>query len=163
IQLAQELFGEDVEGPFLERLARARSNDPAKGDGRTIYETSVRPAIVDLRKVGAHYAMASLFDGYEERENVYCYTVEREDYHLIPAGKSRLAMGRIRISSDITGEAARLSFGVLHLGDHNISGGICEFQGEEAYARMVEEITELFQRADIPAVLRVLDRNFGYE
>jgi alpha-amylase/alpha-mannosidase (GH57 family) len=163
IQLAQELFGEDVEGPFLDRLARARSNDPAKGDGRTIYEASVRPAIVDLRKVGAHYAMASLFDGNEERESVYCYTVEREDYHLIPAGKSRLAMGRIRISSDITGEAARLSFAVLHLGDHNISGGVREFQGEEAYRQLVDETTELFQRADIPGVLRLVDRNFGYE
>jgi hypothetical protein len=163
MQLAQELFGEDVEGPFLERLARARSNDPAKGDGRAIYEASVRPAIVDLRKVGAHYAMASLFDGNEERESVYCYTVEREDYHLIPAGKSRLAMGRIRISSNITGESARLSFGVLHLGDHNISGGVREFRGDEAYERLVAEATELFQRADIPGVLRVVDRNFGQE
>jgi alpha-amylase/alpha-mannosidase (GH57 family) len=163
IQLAHELFGEDVEAPFLERLARARSNDPARGDGRAIYEAHVRPAMVDLRKVGAHYAMSSLFDGYEEHETVYCYSVERENYHLIPAGKSRLAMGRIRITSAITGDSAHLSFGVLHLGDHNISGGVREFQGEEAYGRLVTEATELFQRADIPGVLRLVDRNFGQE
>ena len=43
-----------------------------------------------LRKVGAHYAMSSLFDGYEDREEVYGYTIEREDYNLIPSGKARL-------------------------------------------------------------------------
>jgi alpha-amylase/alpha-mannosidase (GH57 family) len=163
IQLATELFGVDVETPFLDRLARARSNDPARGDGRKIYETSVRPAMVDLRKVGAHYAMASLFASDEERDSVYCYRVEREHYHLIPSGKSRLALGRIRITSQITGESARLSFGVLHLGDHNISGGVREFQGEAAYAFLVEELTELFLRADIPGVIRLVDRNFGHE
>jgi len=163
IQLAHELFGEEFEAPFLDRLALARSNGPGTPDGRAIYERSVRPAIVDLHKVGAHYAMSSLFDGYEERDQVYCYTVEREDYQLIPAGKARLALGRIRIRSNITGEAARLSFGVLHLGDHNISGGVREFQGDEAYATLVHEVTELFLRADIPGVIRLVDRNFGHE
>ena len=163
IQLARELFGDDLEAPFLERLALARSNDPTKGDGRQIYEASVRPAVVDLRKVGAHYAMSSLFDGYAEREQVYCYVVEREDYQLIPAGKSRLAMGRIKITSSITGESARLSFGVLHLGDHNLSGGVREFQGEAGYQLLIGEISELFLRADIPGVIRMVDRNFGQE
>jgi hypothetical protein len=163
IQLARELFGEDCEPAFLERLALARSNDPAVGDGRAIYERKVRPAIVDLRKVGAHYAMSSLFDGYEDREQVYGYTIEREDYHLIPSGKARLALGRIRITSSITGETARLTFGVLHLGDHNISGGVRDFQDLGAYSALVEEITELFLRADVPGVLRVVDRNFAQE
>ena len=163
IQLARELFGDDLEAPFLELLALAHSNDPAKGDGRQIYEASVRPAVVDLRKVGAHYAMSSLFDGYAEREQVYCYVVEREDYQLLPAGKSRLAMGRIKITSSITGESARLSFGVLHLGDHNLSGGVREFQGEAGYQLLVSEISELFLRADIPGVIRMVDRNFGQE
>ncbi|NTU83136.1 MAG: DUF3536 domain-containing protein [Chloroflexales bacterium] len=163
IQLARELFGDDCETAFLERLARAHSNDPIHGDGRQIYERKVRPAVVDLRKIGAHYAMSSLFDGYEERDRVYGYEIEREDYHVIPAGKARLALGRIRIASTVTGEAARLSFGVVHLGDHNISGGVRDFPGLEAYSDLVEEITELFLRADIPGVIRLVDRNFGQE
>jgi hypothetical protein len=163
IQLARELFGEDCEPAFLDRLARAHSNDPTLGDGRAIYERSVRPAMTDLRKVGAHYAMSSLFQGYEERDHVYGYSVEREDYQLIPAGKARLALGRIRISSTITEESARLTFGVLHLGDHNISGGVREFQGLESYRALVAEISELFLRADIPGVIRVVDRSFSQE
>lgn len=161
LQLAQELFGEEYEAPFLERLSRARSNGPHALDGRQIYEQSVRPAIVDLPKVGAHYAMSSLFDSYEGHDQVYCYSVEREDYQLIPSGKARLALGRIKITSTITSETSRLSFGVLHLGDHNISGGVSEFPGEQAYAALVEEASELFLRADLPAVLRLLDRAFG--
>mgnify|MGYP001477358969 FL=1 len=163
VQLARELFGDDVEPAFLERLALARSNDPAVGDGRAIYERQVRPAMVDLRKVGAHYAMASLFNGYEEQDEVYGYAIEREDYQLLPAGKARLAIGRLRIRSTVTGETARLIFGVLHLGDHNLSGGVRDYQGPEAYSALVEEVTELFLRADIPGVLRVVDRNFGQE
>ena len=163
VQLARELFGDDSEVAFLERLALAHSNDPVIGNGRQIYERKVRPAMVDLRKIGAHYAMSSLFDGYEERDRVYGYAVEREDYSLIPAGKARLALGRIKISSTITGETARLSFGVLHLGDHNISGGVRDFENLATYSALAEEITELFLRADIPGVIRLVDRNFGQE
>lgn len=163
IQLAHELFGEDVEPAFLDRLAQARSNIPARGNGRDLYERHVRPAMVNLRKVGAHYAMKTLFNGVSEREQIYAYTVDREDYHLLLAGKSRLALGRIRIQSTITGDSTRLSFGVLHLGDHNISGGVREYQGEASYRQLVEELSELFLRADIPGVIRMVDRNFGQE
>ncbi len=163
LQLAHELFGEDFEPEFLDRLAQARSNLPSRGNGRDLYERHVRPAMVDLRKVGAHYAMTSLFNSTGERERIYAYTVEREDYHLLLAGKARLALGRIRIESNVTGEATRLSFGVLHLGDHNISGGVREYQSEQAYQQLIEELSELFLRADIPGVIRLVDRNFGQE
>ena len=33
LQLGQELFGHDFEGPFLERLAKAKSNVAEHGDG----------------------------------------------------------------------------------------------------------------------------------
>ncbi len=163
IQLAHELFGEQYESDFLKHLALAQSNDPAIGDGSAIYNRYVRPAMVDLRKVGAHYAMSSLFEDYAEREHVYCYTVEREDYHLLPAGKSRLALGRIRITSNITLASAHLIFGVIHLGDHNISGGVREFQSLESYTTLVGEISELFLRADTPGVIRTVDRHFGQD
>ncbi|NJN17125.1 MAG: DUF3536 domain-containing protein [Oscillochloris sp.] len=163
IQLAEDLFGAAVERQFLDRLALARSNVPSQGDGRAIYMATVKPAIVDLFKVGAHYAMSCLFASYEERDQVYCYTVEREDFHLIPAGKARLALGRIKITSTITHESQRLSFCVLHLGDHNLSGGVRVYQGDVMYRELVDEITELFLRADLPGVIRLVDRTFGHE
>jgi hypothetical protein len=36
-----------------------------------------------------------------------------------------------------------------------------EFRGEEAYQSLVKEISEVFSRADLPEVIRLLDRNFG--
>lgn len=163
IQLARELFGNDYETGFLARLALARSNDPAEGDGRTLYERKVRPAMIDLPKVGTHYAMTSLFVDYAEQAKVYCFKVEREDYQLIPAGPARLALGRIKLSSEVTGESTRLVCGVLHLGDHNVSGGVRAYEGLEAYSALIETATELFLRADLPGVIRLIDRTFGDE
>jgi hypothetical protein len=43
-QLADELFGSQCERALRRRLAWARSNDPAAGTGRDLYEARVRPA-----------------------------------------------------------------------------------------------------------------------
>ncbi len=163
IQLARELDGEGIEEHFLFLLETAKSNIPEHRDGRHIYEKFVKPAVVDLSKVGAHYAVSSLFESYPDQAEIYCYRVDREDYLLLPSGKKRLALGRATITSNITLESARVTFGVLHFGDHNVSGGIRQFQGEEAYKVLVGEITEVFRGADFPEVIRAVDRNFGAE
>ncbi len=161
IQLAGELFGDSYEAPFLDRLERAKSNLPEHRDGRHVYDKFVKPAIIDLHQVGAHYAMSSLFDAYGEPAKAYCYSVDREDYRIAEAGRTKLAVGRVRVTSEITRESARLNFGVLHFGDHNLNGGVQEFQGEEAYQAMTRELTETFAGADFPEVIRLLDRHFG--
>ncbi len=160
VQLAQELFGDSIEARFLERLERAKSNIPEHQDGRRIYEKFVRPAMIDLAKVGAHYAVSSLFWSYPDEARVHCYRVDREDYQCFEAGRSKLVLGRAKITSDITGESAVESFAVIHFGDHNLQGGIREYQGEETYGRLVEEAKEAFGSGDIPAVLRLLDKYF---
>jgi alpha-amylase/alpha-mannosidase (GH57 family) len=161
LQLAQELFGDGLETKFLERLERARSNIGEHGDGRRVYEKFVRPAIVDLPKVAGHYAIRSLFTPYEEHDQIYCYTADREHYQSAETGKMRLGMGRARFTSRVTQESALITFGVLHLGDHNINGGVRDFRGEEAYQELVQEVKEIFSRADLPEVIRVLDKGFG--
>src|SRR5262249_58014502 len=64
VQLGQQLFGGDREEQFLKRLESVRSNITEFGDGRDIYERFVRPAMLDLPGVAAHYAISSFFDGY---------------------------------------------------------------------------------------------------
>jgi hypothetical protein len=160
VQLAEEMFGNSFEPHFLERLERAKSNLPEQGDGRRIYEAYVKPAMVDLEKVGAHYAVSSLFEDNDGTTQTYCYSVEREDFKLLSQGKARLAVGRARITSRITRESNVVSFGVLHLGDHNLSGGIRTARGQEAYEGVMKEITESFQRGDFPELVRHLDHNF---
>ena len=103
------------------------------GTAARFIEKFVKPAMVDLLTVGAHYAISSLFEDYQVQDRIFCYTIDREDYRLAEAGKAKLAVGRIRVSSDITWNSATISFAVLHFGDHNLCGGVREFQGEEAY------------------------------
>jgi alpha-amylase/alpha-mannosidase (GH57 family) len=161
VQLARELFGDIIEPPFLKLLERAKSNVREHRDGRYIYEKWVKPAAVDWVKVGAHYAVSSLFQDYAEQAKVYCYTVNREDYQSFAAGKAKFVVGRAKLTSEVTHESALVSFGVLHLGDHNLNGGVREFQGEDAYQTLVQESGEPFSRADFPDVIRLLDRHFG--
>jgi hypothetical protein len=161
VQLARDILGDDHEAQFLERLEQAKSNIPEHGDGRRIFEKFVKPAMVDLLTVGAHYAISSLFEDYQVQDRIFCYTIDREDYRLAEAGKAKLALGRMRITSDITRNSAAISFGVLHFGDHNLSGGVREFQGEEVYGAMAGEVAEAFSVADFPETLRRLDQHFG--
>jgi hypothetical protein len=158
--LAQEFLGPQLESQFLEHLGLAKSNLPEHGDGARIYEKWVKPAFVNIEKVAGHYAMSSLFENYDEKTRVYCYRVEREEYSLEVEGRQRLAIGRARFSSEITREFATLNFGVLHLGDHNIMGGV-RCSGEPAnYQNLRSKLTDSFSKADTAAVIRILDEEF---
>ncbi len=161
IQLSEGLFGDGLESEFLSRLESAKSNIREHRDGRLIYEKFVRPARVDLQKVGAHYAVSSLFQDYGEETRIYCYDVSREDHKVMQVGKVRLDLGRAKIASQITRESDLLTFGAVHLGDHNVSGGIRRFRGDEAYQALVKEVDDSFSIGDLPELIRVVDKNFG--
>ncbi len=160
VQLARELFGADLEPPFVQRLERAESNIPDQGNGRQIYERYVKPAMVDLLKVGGHYAASSIFEPYAERTRIYCYTVDRYAGSAREAGEARLVLGRARIASIITREAEDVTFAVLGMGDHNLNGGIRPFMSDDAFNALDAELARPFSRADLAAVIRLLDRNF---
>jgi alpha-amylase/alpha-mannosidase (GH57 family) len=160
VQLAGEIFGDGLEADLLTRLEQAKSNIPDHQDGRHIYEKFVKPAMVDLLKVGAHYAVSSLFEDYKVQDKIHCYSVDREDYRLTEVGKAKLAIGRIRITSDITMNSATATFGVLTFGDHNLSGGVRYYQGEEAYGTMAWEVTEAFSWTDFAETIRRIDHHF---
>jgi hypothetical protein len=161
VQLAERLFAESVEPAFVERLRRARSNRPECGDGARVWETSVKPGMVDLVKVGAHYALSSMFRHQPDEARLYCYQSVRKDHRAIDAGRLKLALGRAEFTSEITGERGELSYGVLHFGDHNICGGVRVSGDEEHYLALSRAAMEAFSHADVPAVIRLLDSGFG--
>jgi alpha-amylase/alpha-mannosidase (GH57 family) len=161
VQLAQELFGDGIEGDFLRILEQAKSNKPEQGDGRRIYESLVKPAMIDLTRVAAHYGISSLFEKYNDENRIYCYQVKNEDYHTTDCGKTRLVTGRSRVTSEITRESAVISFGVFHLGGHVINAGVRPYLNEAEYQAMVREITRTCSSADFTGVIRLLDKYFG--
>lgn len=161
VQLSQELFGDALEFQFIERLGQAESNIPEHGNGRRIYEKFVKTARVNWERVGAHYAISSLFKSYPERATVYCYIADREDYRSLETGRARLVGGRARLTSKITRESCVLSFGVLHFGDHNLNGGVEESPQENSHLSFIHEASDPFSRGDFPEVIRIMDRLFG--
>ena len=160
LRLSEQLFGDGLEEGFRRRLAEAKSNVPEHRDGAHIYDKWVKPVVVDLLKVGAHYAISSLFEGYPDQMRLYSYAVHREDQRVVEAGRSRLLLGQAGFTSKITQEHALLSYGVLHYGDHTVVAGVREFRGEEAFEEMARDATAAFEKADFPEAVRAMDRHF---
>jgi len=161
LQLAREIFNKDLEPEFLSRLEAAKSNIPEHRDGRAIYEKFVKPAMIDWPKAEAHYAISCLFQQYGDKTRLFSFRFEDEDRQLLSAGKTRLAVGRTRIQSEITQESEVLSSAILYLGEHNLTGGIRKFESQEAYDAMFREIKAAFDAADYPETIRLIDRHFG--
>ena len=161
VQLAEQLFGKPIEDEFLAKLALAVSNLPEYGNGRDIYIRQVKPAMVDLEKVGAHYSISSLFAPYGERADIVSYAVRLLDYHKRDAGKLRMAVGKAEFTSKVTCESEVLTFWVVHFGDHNVAGGVQKVEDDKRYQNMLQLMGDSFSRVDIPEVVRLLDRQFG--
>src|SRR5262249_10322467 len=160
-QLYEEIFGESFESMFLDRLELAKSNIPENKNGRVIYEKFVRPSVVDWRKIAAHYALRSLFEPHPQHERIYCYSVDLNDLDMNDTGRTKLAIGRAKIVSEITQESEELSFGALYMGEHTMNAGVGVYHGEESYSVLKQDLISSFMRADFPDVIRVLDRHFG--
>ena len=161
IQLAKDVAAIDLEEGFIFRLASVISNVPEFKDGAQIYRTMVKPSVVDLLRVGAHYAMTSLFEQYAPQANMYSYTVKSEQYDLKEAGRLRLAVGRAMVRSKDTWEQATISFAVLHLGDHNFIGGV-DYLSADEFAKMRTLMTNAFLESDIPSVIGIIKDYFKY-
>jgi alpha-amylase/alpha-mannosidase (GH57 family) len=160
LQLAREVSGEDLEREYLKILEDAPSNVPEFKNGAEVWEALVKPATIDLLRAGAHYAVSSLFEEYPDTIRISCYTAESELYNLSEAGMQRLAVGRAKVTSDITGEECTIGFAVLHLGDHNIIGGVRQYMGDEPFSLMRQEIQDAFRKSDVPEVIRLMDAHF---
>jgi alpha-amylase/alpha-mannosidase (GH57 family) len=161
IQLAEEVSGVSLERDYLQILQKAPSNISEFENGAQVYEIFVKPAMLDLLRVGAHYAISSLFEEYPGSARIYCYTANSEIYDKIEAGRLKLAIGKTQITSDVTRDEEAVSFAVLHLGDHNLNGGVRKFMGDEAFWLMQEEIKEAFNKGDTPDVIRLMDKHYG--
>lgn len=161
MQLAEDLFGVSPEPRFLEHLAAVKSNRPELGNGAEIYKKHVKAAMVDLPKVGAHYAISSLFGTYDRHSRIYCYRVRRKDVRVRLAGRAKLLVGKAEVTSETTRESETIIFASINFGNYNISAGVRFYQSEEAYQTMVDELVEAFDRAGFSRVTRLLDQHFG--
>ena len=168
LQLAARLFGTpgaELERHFLETLAQAKSNVPEMGDGAEVYRRYVTGMRIGLEQVGAHYAISSIFRPYPEEGEIFCFEVHRESHEVFGSGRGRVALGRARIRSRITEEQESICFAVLHLGDQNLSAAVrrCDVSSEKdlaAFTTFSKEVGAATRRANLPEVIRLIDRFF---
>ncbi len=161
IQLAEKVSGRTLELEFLERIAPAKSNLPQHGDGRQIYERDVMGTRLDLRRVAGHYAVLSLFDDFQPLDEVYCYRVRQVDFDTFRAGRAKMAIGSIVVSSRITREEAAFEFTILHLGETELTGGVRPASGPEHYGAMKRALSEDLRVNGVSSVIRLLDEHFA--
>lgn len=161
IQLARELFGGDLEYPFKARLSKAKSNLAEHKDGSQIYEKFVKPAMIDLKRVAAHYSISSLIRDYGETAKIYCYYLQRKDYQERRSGTTKLAVGQVLTSSEITLRSETVIFCSLYLGGHIFNCGVETFPGDERYQAIKKEMIDTFERGAIAEIIRLMDTHFG--
>jgi alpha-amylase/alpha-mannosidase (GH57 family) len=160
MQLAQEVSGIRLEEAFRELLKRVTSNLPEYENAARVYETHVEPDILDFPRVGAHYGILSLFRDFAEEDSIYTFSVASTIHERSEVGRHRLAVGSVKIRSNITWKAEEVTFAALHLGGHNIMSGALAFMDREREKQMITSVHESFMNNDISEVLHLIDEFF---
>jgi hypothetical protein len=160
IQLAGDVAGIQLEDAFVGLLERAPSNITELQNGAEAYRRYVKPSVIDLLRVGVHYAVSSLFRSYSEEGELYSFRCRATHYEKLEMGVQKMALGTVIVESDITRESREVSFTVLHLGDHNLFCGAREYLGEEAYSDLKKSAFEFFHNNKVSELIRLIDRHF---
>jgi alpha-amylase/alpha-mannosidase (GH57 family) len=163
IHYARQVSDLDLEQEFSFRLSQAPSNLPMFGDGGGVYDKNVKPAHVDLMRVGMHYAASSLFEKYPEKLEFFNYIATSEFFERIEAGNHILAIGRTTVRSKITHSEKQFSFAVLYLGQLNLIGNISLTLNKEEFEEMHELTTKAFRESNLAELIGLLQKYFGPE
>ena len=154
-------FGADGEGAFLRALDKAPSNLSSFGSASGVYEKLVRPAMVDLPRVVAHYAISRIFEEPQPDRAIYCYTVREEDRGSLDMGPSQLAVGRVTASSDITRDVCPAVYGVVYMGGYDFHCSVAPAEAVEDYEQLKATLLEQCEQEGLTEVIRILDDIFG--
>ena len=115
LHLARALGGaEGLEAELVRRLGAAPSNLPSFRDGAGVWRARVMPALIDLPRVAAHYAIAGPSERYADPAEVHAFGVERREWSSVASDRTSLALGRIRVTARVTGEIEDADVVVMH-------------------------------------------------
>lgn len=159
LQLAREVVGVDLEPAFLEALARAPTNIPELKNGAQVYEAYVKPSVVSLEGVAAHYAIASLVEGYPGRDRIFCFELSSLDRRAEDAGTSALAISRVELRSLITQERLDLTACVLHFSGADFRCGLRRYEAP-LHVETQKRLFAQFAKLSLVDVVREIDKEF---
>ena len=163
MQLAAKFTRDDYETNFLNILSEARSNIPEFGNGKNIYEKFVKPSVVTYKQLACLWAISSLYQDFEDEEDVYCYTVKRKAYQLVQKGNSNLIVGNIEIFSKVTLQKSNLVFALMQYAGGDFHCAIKEFSSTEEFQDLKNSLIKTFMMSPLTEIIRTLDEKFGTE
>jgi len=163
IQLARVFSKKDIEKHFLELLAEAKSNFPEFGTGKDIFEKFVKPSTVTIRQIASLWAVSSLYQDFEEEEDVYCYKIKKHSYKTIQKGTAQFVMGHIEIQSRITLQKSNVMFALMQYSGGDFHCAIKEFSDDDEYINIQKELFKTFMLNPLTEIIRALDEYFGKE
>jgi alpha-amylase/alpha-mannosidase (GH57 family) len=168
LQLAAKLFGAAgaaLEPEFLRILAQAIPNVPEFKTGADVYTRYVDGMRIGLEQVGAHYAISSIFRSYPEDGELFCFSLHRDSHEVFASGRGKVALGRARVRSRITEESEEICYAVLHLGDQNLSAAVRRYTDADTapFIAFSSEIRAAIRKANLPEVIRLIDRFFAQD
>lgn len=164
LELYTDLYPENsLENEFLSLIEKAPSNIPDLKNGRYIYENLVQSVKVNFFSMAVHIAIANLFEEFPEDFSIYSFDVEIQKSHKFDIGRHKIAIGVARLYSQVTHSIKNITFAAIRFEDHNLNAGVRFFQSEDNYQSLLQQFNEIHQNADLPAAIRVLDKEFGPE
>jgi alpha-amylase/alpha-mannosidase (GH57 family) len=161
LELAGAVTGIHLETAFVNLLALAPSNVEFFGHGAAVFHHLVRSAQISLEQVAAHYAIGSLFTPYNRDQQVYCYGARQVDFQLQRMGSLTLAVGQLKLVSEITQESSHLVFAVLHLSGWDFHCCIQPFAGKRTYSDLKEELFNLLKLGSAAQMILTMQQHFG--
>lgn len=163
MQLVARFTNEDFETHFKDILSQAKSNIAEFGTGKDIYEHFVKPSVVTAKQIACLWAISSIYQDFEDEEDVYCYTVKRLSYQKVQKGSSNFLVGHIEISSKVTLQKADLMFALMQYAGGDFHCAIKEFSNDAEFNELQTTLIKTFALNPITEIIRTLDEKFGKE
>lgn len=163
MQLVARFTNEDFETHFKDILSQAKSNIAEFGTGKDIYEHFVKPSVVTAKQIACLWAISSIYQDFEDEEDVYCYTVKRLSYQKVQKGSSNFLVGHIEISSKVTLQKADLMFALMQYAGGDFHCAIKEFSNDAEFNELQATLIKTFALNPITEIIRTLDEKFGKE
>ena len=163
LQLASRFTKENFETKFLAILSEAKSNIQEFGTGKDIYERFVKPSVVTPKQIACLWAISSLYQDFDDEEDVYCYNVKRNDFKRVQKGNSNFVIGNIEISSKVTLQKSNLVFALMQYAGGDFHCAIKEFSTNDEYQELKSTLTKTYMLSPMTEIIRALDEKFGKE
>lgn len=163
MQLASKFTTKNLEEKFLNILAEAKSNIPEHGTGKDIFERFVKPSIVTTKQIASLWALSSLYEDFEDEENVYCYTITRHAYKKVQKALSTFVVGHIEIQSKITLQKSNVMFALMQYSGGDFHCSIKEYSDDAEFNRIKTDLIKTFLMNPLTEIIRALDEYFGKE